>query len=478
MIDHLCGRKILINHWGRNGMVLEATRRAPGADNVAGNVAARLERLPFSMWHVKARVLIGTATFFDAFDALAIAQVLPALVPLWKLTGPEVGLLISIGYIGQLVGALLFGWMAERYGRLPAMAAAIATFSIASFACALSWNYESLLVSRTIQGLGLGGQVPIAAVYISEIAKAEGRGRFVLLYENVFSVGVVVASLVGSVIVPAYGWQAMFAIGGIPVVLALIVPRALPESPRWLASRGRSAEAEAAVAEIEEKTKRYTGKPLPAVGPDIAASVKKASWADLVGGIYLRRSLVVWTIWFSAYVVYYSLNIWLPTLYRTMFNVPLDQALRLGVITSVCALAGTLTSAFTADWLGRRLLFTLSLGGAGLCMTILWWLGASTLMQVVVLGGAACYFAGIAVLTVYVYTPELYPTRARALATSIGSAFLRLGSIVGPVIVGMTISSGVAFACLVFALIAFAAALVAAAFAIETKGKSLEALSP
>src|ERR1700749_1870091 len=84
----------------------------------AGAVAARLDRLPLTRWHVKARVLIGTASFFDAFDALAIAQVLPVLVPLWKLSSWQVGLLISAGYLGQVLGALAFGLLAEKIGRL------------------------------------------------------------------------------------------------------------------------------------------------------------------------------------------------------------------------------------------------------------------------------------------------------------------------------------------------------------------------
>src|SRR5215218_11332291 len=85
------------------------------------DIVARLERLPTSWWHVKTRIIVGVATFFDAFDAIAIAMVLPVLVPLWKLSGPDVGFLISAGFVGQLIGALLFGWIGERYGRMPAM---------------------------------------------------------------------------------------------------------------------------------------------------------------------------------------------------------------------------------------------------------------------------------------------------------------------------------------------------------------------
>ena len=101
------------------------------------NVVARIERMPTSWWHVKTRIIVGVATFFDAFDAIAIATVLPVLVPMWKLTPPDIGFMISAGYVGQLIGALLFGWIGERYGRMPAMVGSIALFAVMSFVCGL-----------------------------------------------------------------------------------------------------------------------------------------------------------------------------------------------------------------------------------------------------------------------------------------------------------------------------------------------------
>ena len=193
------------------------------------DIVARLERLPSSSWQVKARIIVGVATFFDAFDALAIASVLPVIVPLWKLTPPQIGLMISAGFLGQLLGALLFGWIAERHGRMTAMVWSIALFGVMSLVCALAWDYNSLLVFRTIQGIGLGGEVPVAAVFISELAKAQGRGRFVLLYELVFPIGLVAASLAGLWIVPHLGWQYMFVIGALPALLTLVLRRLLPE---------------------------------------------------------------------------------------------------------------------------------------------------------------------------------------------------------------------------------------------------------
>src|SRR3954452_22255940 len=242
------------------------------------DIVARLERLPTSWWQVKARIIVGVATFFDAFDALAIASILPVIVPLWKLTPPQIGLMISAGFLGQLLGALLFGWIAERYGRMTAMIWSIALFGIMSLMCALAWDYNSLLLFRTIQGIGLGGEVPVAAVFISELAKAQGRGRFVLLYELVFPIGLVAASLVGLWVVPHLGWQYMFVIGALPALLTLALRSLLPESPRWLAVRGRDAEAQAAMTLIEMETQKATGQPLPPPKP-VGLHVRQASVA-------------------------------------------------------------------------------------------------------------------------------------------------------------------------------------------------------
>src|SRR5260221_12389261 len=114
-----------------------------------------------------------------------MASVLPVIVPLWRLPPPQIGLMISAGFLGQLLGALLFGWIAERYGRMTAMVWSIALFAEMSLACALARDYNSLPVLRTIQGIGLGGEVPVAAVFIREPTNAQARVRFVLRNELV-----------------------------------------------------------------------------------------------------------------------------------------------------------------------------------------------------------------------------------------------------------------------------------------------------
>jgi MFS transporter, putative metabolite:H+ symporter len=447
----------------------------------AADISSRIERMPNSSWHVKARVLVGTATFFDAFDALAIAQVLPVLAVLWKLTGPQIGMLISIGYLGQLLGALFFGWLAERRGRVIAMICALLIFSCMSVACALAWDYNSLLVFRTIQGFGLGGEVPIAAAYISEMTRAHGRGRFVLVYELIFSVGVVTAGVVGYWLVPLLGWQYMFLIGASPVLLVYTMYHWLPESPRWLASRGRLHDADLALSKIERQVEQATGKPLPPAEPVAtidAAQSQSSSWGTLFSPVYLRRTLMVWSIWFGSYIVYYGIGTWLPTLYRTVFHLPLEVSLRYGLISNGVGFLGATLCALTIDQFGRRFWFAVSLGGSAVFLGILWQLGASSPDQVLIYSSGAYFFATAAAVGVYLYTPELYPTRVRALGVATATAWLRLASMVGPTIVGTMAVYGLGSVFLAFAIVALLAALIVAFFAVETKGGVLEELSP
>jgi putative MFS transporter len=448
------------------------------AHSSVDGIVARIERLPTSWWQIKTRIIVGTATFFDAFDALAIASVLPVIAPLWKLAPQQIGWLISAGFLGQLLGALVFGWVAERHGRITAMVWSIALFSVMSLVCALAWDYNSLLAFRTMQGIGLGGEVPVAAVFISELARAQGRGRFVLLYELVFPVGLVAASLAGLWVVPHLGWPYMFAIGALPGFLALVLRRLLPESPRWLAVRGRLAKAEAAMALIESETRKATGEPLPAPKPVASTLDKPASLTDLFGPFYLRRTLVVWVIWFCAYFVNYGLSIWLPTVYRTVFKLPLDQSLRYGLITQAVGLIGTLICALAIDHVGRRPWFALSFVGAAVALALLASTPTPTAQQVLTYMTIAYFFVSSINIGVYLYTPELYPTRVRALGVGTATAWLRLASIIGPTVVGMMIGSGLPAVFVTFAAVAGIAAVITGLFAVETKGRVLEEASP
>jgi putative MFS transporter len=450
---------------------------ASGADLIA-----RLERVAFSRWHVRARVIMGSATFFDAFDALSLAFVLPVLVRLWGISSVQIGWLIAAGYLGQFFGGLLFGALAERYGRVRAASGATALMSIMSVACAMAGNFPALLTLRLIQGIGVGGEVPVAAVYINELSKAHGRGRFFMLYEMIFPIGLMVTGQVGALVVPTFGWQVMFLIGGIPGLFVAALLLRLRESPRWLIAKGRLAEAEAVISDIEASTDKRVAPPAaPAASETRATSATvpgRTRWLELLSAFYRRRTVVVWILWTTAYFITNGLNNWMPTLYNRVYGLSLDQALRAGTLTNVAQVAVLIVCAFAIDKVGRRRWMTVCFVIGAVLLVSLGSFGAGSVTAVMALVTLSYGIVGSVNTVLYLYTPEIYPTRMRAIGTGAASCWLRLASAAGPLLVGyLVLASGPAAVFLMFA----AAAVIgvfAATLALETRNRRLEDIAP
>lgn len=444
-------------------------------------ISARVERLPVTSWYLRLMLIVGTAGFFDAFDALTIAFVLPVLIGLWDIDPGQVGMLISAGYVGQLIGAIVLGRAAETYGRQRVLRWTVAVIGLLSIACAFAWSYGALLVFRLVQGLGLGAEVPIAATYMNELTRAELRGRLVVLFQSIFAFGIMAAALVSVWVVPHLGWQAMFIIGAIPAVLAIWLRRLVPESPRWLAARGRLDEADATLQAIETAISA-TGAKLPTLPTNIPKIVKHtASWLDLFRGGYLGRTLTAWAMAFAASIVGYGLLAWLPTIYRTVYHLAIEQNLRYSFISYLVGLLGSLSGVFLIDRFGRRPCYVVAFLGAALPLLSLWRLGRDWLPPVetvAAIASVSLFFMSILLASIYVYLPEIYPTRMRALGSGAASAWMRVGSIVGPTIVGAILSqAGMGVVFLFFGLTGLAGALVVVAFAVETRGKILEEIA-
>lgn len=445
----------------------------------AAALIARLERVPFSRWHLRARVIMGSATFFDAFDALSLAFVLPVLVPLWKISAVEIGWLIAAGYLGQFVGALLFGGLAERYGRVPSAAGATALMSIMSLACALAGNFPTLLGLRLIQGIGVGGEMPVAAVYINELSKAKGRGRFFMLYEMIFPVGLMVTGQVGALVVPTLGWQVMFLIGAIPGLVISGLLLRLRESPRWLIARGRLADAEAIIREIEASAPGDL-EPPPAVQetPAAGAGSNRTRWRELLSPIYRARTAIVWLLWASAYFITNGLNNWMPTLYNRVYGLNLEQSLRAGTLTNVAQVVILLACAFAIDRTGRRRWMTICFTAGAVLLAALGSFASGSVTAVIVLVTLSYGIVGSVNAVLYLYTPEIYPTRMRAIGTGSATCWLRLASATAPILVGYLVASqGTGAVFLMFAAVGVIGA-IAATQVLETRNRRLEDIAP
>ena len=449
-----------------------------GAANA--ELVARLERLPVTPRLLLIRVIVGIATFFDGYTVLAIAFAMPSLVSEWKLTPTEVGLILSAGYVGQLFGAVIFGSLAEKYGRLKILFITIVLFVSMDVACLFAWSGVSMIVFRFLQGVGTGGEVPVASAYINEFIGAEKRGRFFLLYEVIFPVGLMFAGIAGYFLVPLYGWKAMFVVGLIPSVITIPLRWFMPESPRWLASKGRIAEADAVVKLLEDSaTRRGVVLAEPVVRPIDPRSTARSDWRELFKGIYLKRTLTIWGLWVCAYMINNGLITWLPTLYKQVFQLPLQTSLGYGWITSAFGVIASIVCALLIDKVGRKRWYVTAFVLAMVPLLTLVWLGATSATEVLILATAAYAILQTITFSLYLYSAEIYPTRLRCIGTGLGSAWLRAGSAVGPVMVGLIVGDlGIRYVFAAFAAVALVGGFVTLLFAIETKGRVLEELSP
>ena len=443
------------------------------------HVVARLERLPYCSWHLKMRLIVCTAWFFDAFDSIAIAYVLPPLIGLWHLTPQQIGSLIGVGFAGQLVGAIGFGWIAEHWGRRFAMLTTLLIFSIGALACAGAQSYDVLWWLRLIQGIGLGGEIPLMAAYVNEFAKAQDRGRFSISIQVLFSIGLVTVALVGVYVVPHWGWRWMFIIGAVPTLLAIPLRILLPESPRWLTSQGRYYGADRALTRIEQIAAR-DGKVVPALPVDLPEVVEvRPRIADLFKGIYLRRTISVWLIWIGAYFVSYGITAWMPSLFRTVYHLDVQQSLTYGLINSVIGLCGAFTALYLIEAIGRRRMFIISLTGCCVPLLSFAFLPPLSAAGTLAVATAGFFFLSPTLLSLATYTAEIYPTHLRALGGGVASAWQRGASVVGTTVVGWVLPSfGINAVFVMFGLFALMGAIVAFFFAIETRAQVLERVSP
>lgn len=456
---------------------------ASSEHSIEHSIAARLERLPLSRWHVGVRLVIGVVTFFEAFDQLLIAYSLPQISREWGLSSAGATTTLTVGSVGMLLGALASGWCADRIGRVRVIALCVAVTALASIGMALSTSFAVFLALRFAQGLAIGGEVPTAASFIAELSRAKRRGRFVLLYEIVFPAGLVLGALASAWIIPNWGWRALFILAAIPGAAAFLVQRQVPESPRWLAARGHTAQAQVIMDRIENKVRRSTGQELPEPEPAAEASTEKSrrsTLGELFTGRYRKRTLVLWAVWFTGYLSHYGIMSWLPTLYKQTYHLPISTALWYSTTASGAGLIGCVIAALTIDRVGRRVVLSLGLAATTVPLLVLAALGGTSAGQLVVLSAIAALFNFGVNVSLYLYTPELYPTRSRALGCSMGGVLNRIGLITGPILVGLLYGGGTDLSPVFLAIgsITLLATVVTALYAEETKGRTLEKLSP
>lgn len=443
------------------------------------HIAERIDRLPSTPMLKKILMLAGIGWMFDAMDQGMVSGVMAAIGADWSLTTGQIGLLGSAGMLGMILGAALSGMAADRWGRRSVVMYTLIIYGIASGLSGFALNYPMLLLLRFCTGFGLGGELPAASTLISEYSPKNIRGRNVIILESFWAWGWILAALVAYLVIPVYSWRAAFWIGAVPALFAAYLRKAVPESPRFLDATGRGEEADHLIQLMEREAglEKYKGKEHS--NGKIKEIKTRLSLGELWSPKYIKTTLVLWVIWIGINFGYYGFVLWTPSLLMTQ-GFAMVKSFEFTLIMCLAQLPGYFSAAYLVERIGRKKVLSIYFAGTALAA---WLFGhAGSTSQVLAFGCLLYFFSLGAWGCVYAYTPEVYPTIARASGAGWAAAFGRIGAFIAPLTVPVLYNTfgeekgyGYVFAILtaVFAVVA----IVVAAFGKETMGKSLEEIS-
>lgn len=404
----------------------------------------------FGFWHVASpdarRALIAAAMgwMLDAFDVMLYALVLASLMADLGIDKPTAGLLGSLTLAASAVGGVAFGVFADRYGRTRALVASILIYSVFTFACGLAQSVLQLAIFRVLLGLGMGGEWASGAALVSETWPAEHRGKALGLMQSAWAIGYALAAVVNMIVLPSFGWRAVFFVGVIPAFFTLWVRRRVREPEVWQRSRGTQA--------------------------------ARAPFAQMFGSGFLRITLVITLMNACTMFAWWGFNLWIPAYLSLSVEgggvglTPVAMSWFI-VAMQVGMWFGYVTFGFISDAAGRRRTYvTYLLAAAVLMFTYAsvkqpWMLLA--LGPFVAFFGTG-YFSGFGAVTA-----EIYPTAIRATAQGLTYNAGRIVSAAAPFLLGSVAQRrgfGFAFGLAAAAFVCAAACWVAIP---ETKGREL-----
>lgn len=437
------------------------------------DIISRLQNLPVGKFHYKLLILIGLGWLFDAMDTGMVSFVLATIGKDWGLSPAELGWIVSIGFVGMAVGAVLSGWVADRVGRKTVFGATLVLYSIATGLCAVSWDLASLLFFRFWVGFGLGGQLPVAVSLVSEYVPPQVRGRFIVLLESFWGLGWLVAALVSYFVIPQYGWHSAFLIGAVPIFYVFVIWKYVPESVPYLLNKGRVEEAHAIVSRLEAEAG------LPLVKEAIvteAASKAPVRFGELWKPPFAKRTLMLWLIWFGIVFSYYGIFTWLPKLLVEQ-GFTVVKTFEYVLVMILAQLPGYFAAAILVEKIGRKATLAGFLFACAICAYLF---GQSDTAGMIMFWGSMMSFFNLGAWGVlYTYTPELYPVRFRAFGSGWASAVGRIGGVVAPMAVAALITGEGGFEriFIMFTGVLLAVVAVIVLLGEETKGRSLDDIS-
>jgi putative MFS transporter len=404
----------------------------------AVNAGARLDRLPISSFHYRIFWLVGAGMFFDGYDLYVAGGVLASAIQTKFSTVPQNLQFLSLTFVGMTLGALITGFVGDRFGRRFTYQINLLIFGLASLAAAFAQDMTQLIICRFVQGLGLGAEIVVGYSTLTEFVPPKTRGRWLSFMAFLVVAGFPATALLSYLIIPSFGWRPMFVIAGIGSLIVWYLRKNLPESPRWLESQGRSAEAEALMQSIEKESAPAGGLPAPV----IPAAVPQLTASAMLRPPILQRMIVGSWVLITINTLIFGFVIFLPQFFLRQ-GLTITASLAYTLVLSVASLLGCALGAFLSDFIGRRW----SIIGASIVTIVSGDIYArfnAASDPATVLSVGFVLIVAIYVQTAIlfgVYTPELFPTEIRLRANGICNTFGRGATVISPFIVGALMAS-------------------------------------
>jgi MFS family permease len=421
-------------------------------------IPARLDRLPWSRWHWKVIIGLGTVWILDGLEVTIVGSISAQLG--MKGSGVNIsaanvsGLAASLYVAGACVGALFFGQLTDRFGRKKLFMVTLATYLLATALTALSFSPLWFYVFRFLTGFGIGGEYSAINSAIDELIPAKNRGRVDIGINGSYWAGAGAGALLAVLALHNtavnVGWRVCFGLGVVFGIGVLIVRRSIPESPRWLFIHGREDEAERIVAEIEREVSEDTGADLPAPESEMTVRQRRVIPLSLtlrsVFTLYPRRAVLGLSLFIGQAFLYNSILFGLGVLLSTYFKISAADTPYYLAIFAVGNLAGPLLLGRLFDTVGRKPMIagTYILSGGLLVITAILFKGHDlTAGTLIVALSVVFFFASAGASAAYLTVSEVFPMETRALCISVFYAIgTAAGGITGPLVFQALIKTG------------------------------------
>jgi AAHS family 4-hydroxybenzoate transporter-like MFS transporter len=413
-----------------------ANSQPGGGDPPAIDIVDFLDRHPVGGFQIGVLLTCAAVLFLDGFDTQAIGYVAPALAREWGLSKGALGPVFSAGLFGLMIGALVFGPLADHVGRKTIILLSTLAFGLGALGTAFAWDVESLLAIRFLTGLGLGGAMPNAIATTSEFSPKRRRATMVMIMFCGFSIGAALGGLLAADLIPRFGWRSVFTVGGIaPLVMLPILAVRLPESIRFLALKGG---ASGRVAELLRKV-----SPKTAFAPDAQFVVHESRLAGIPVAHLFREgrtpvTLLLWVAFFMGLLDIYFLANWLPTVLNDL-GASVSEAAVIGSMLQVGGVVGTFALGSVVDRFSFHALGLIYFFGV-FAVAAIGQLGHSAmLVSIAIFAAGFCIIGGQ--IAANGLTAGYYPTAVRATGVGWALGMGRIGSIVGPLVGGLLLSA-------------------------------------